>query len=238
MKRDAILNKALETVTQRQQVHGKPENTFGAIAGMWSVYLSELIGQEIELKDHQAAIMVGLLKVARSIKSPEHADNYVDLAGYAACAGELAGESALQQIVSMGQEIENLVAEKVGPIIHISDELKKSLAENTQYLIAGHMKNTTEDWPVEQHGLPTNLVQEQECVNWEYVEVIYRYVAKDKSGAVWAFTHKPVMNSEYDWWVFTERDSIERGARAFRLPQIIKIPGDWRDSLRKRPKNG
>lgn len=204
MKRDEILNKALETVTQRQQVHGKPENTFGAIAGMWSVYLSELIGQEVELKDHQAAMMVGLLKVARSIKSPEHADNYIDLAGYAACAGELAGESALQQLTDMGQELQDY--------------------------------RTVEAWPVEQYGFPTNIVQEIEAIHWSEIPVEYKYVAKDQSGSIWAFTHKPVMNSEYDWWVVTERDSRERGALAFRLPRIIKIPGDWKQSLRKRPK--
>jgi hypothetical protein len=36
------------------------------------------------------AVMMGLLKIARIKTSPAHADNWVDLAGYAACGGELA----------------------------------------------------------------------------------------------------------------------------------------------------
>lgn len=199
MKRDEILNKALETVTQRQQVHGKPENTFGAISGMWSVYLSELLGQEVELKDHQSAIMVGLLKVARSIKSPEHVDNYVDLAGYAACAGELAGESALQQIVSSGQEIDA-------------------------------------QWPVEQHGLPTNITPEEEFIAWGEIDERLKYVAKDKDGEICAYTHKPIAGGPNNWWFNTDRDMRDRGAWCIELYSEATIPGDWKQSLRKRPK--
>ena len=36
--------------------------------------------------------MMGLLKIARATKS-DSADNFIDLAGYAACAGEIAGRS-------------------------------------------------------------------------------------------------------------------------------------------------
>ena len=32
-----------------------------------------------------------LLKVARANENPSHADNYIDIAGYAACAGEIEG---------------------------------------------------------------------------------------------------------------------------------------------------
>lgn len=207
MKRSDILTKALETVTQRQQVHGKPENTFGAIAGMWSVYLSELIGQEVELKDHQAAMMVGLLKVARSIKSPEHADNFVDLAGYAACAGELAGESALQQLTDMSQDLQDY--------------------------------RTDEAWPVEQHGFPTNIVQEIEAIYWGKIPSEARWVAKDESGYIFWYTHKPNQKTicGAGVWFMADRDIIQRHANVgIVCSDIAKISGDWKKSLRKRPK--
>ena len=38
------------------------------------------------------AIMMALLKIARISKNPQHMDNWVDLAGYAACGGEIAGK--------------------------------------------------------------------------------------------------------------------------------------------------
>ena len=39
-------------------------------------------------------MMLALLKIARSKASLTHFDNYVDLAGYAACAAEIASEAA------------------------------------------------------------------------------------------------------------------------------------------------
>jgi hypothetical protein len=34
--------------------------------------------------------MLALLKVARIRSNPKHADNWIDIAGYAACGGEIA----------------------------------------------------------------------------------------------------------------------------------------------------
>lgn len=83
--RAAILQEALTAVTKdRAATHGKPEDTFGLLAGLWSAYL----GVPVSATD--TALMLGLLKIARAKGNPGHADNFVDLAGYAACAGELA----------------------------------------------------------------------------------------------------------------------------------------------------
>lgn len=85
MHRAQVLDTAKGYVTRDRQVdHGPPEDTFGLIAAFWSSYLS------YELGAADVAMMLALLKVARQRMNPAHEDNYVDLAGYAACAAELA----------------------------------------------------------------------------------------------------------------------------------------------------
>ena len=85
--RKTILDAAEKCVCQdRQDTHGRPEDSFGAIAGLWTAYLGT--GQEIDPVD--VANMMVLLKIARAKGNPKHRDNWIDVAGYAACAGEIA----------------------------------------------------------------------------------------------------------------------------------------------------
>ena len=89
MNRSEIIETAKSHITKdRNATHGKPENTFGLIAAYWSSHLD----QPISAAD--VAVMMGLLKIARIKTTPDHADNWIDLAGYAACGGELATEAA------------------------------------------------------------------------------------------------------------------------------------------------
>lgn len=84
MTRSEVLNKAMECVCKnREQEYGSPEDNFGLIARLWTEYL----GMEIETKD--VAVMMILLKSARIASGSGHADNWVDIAGYAACGAEL-----------------------------------------------------------------------------------------------------------------------------------------------------
>lgn len=87
MTRKQVLRRAEECVCgQREDDYGKPEDNFETIARLWSAYLKDkhyILPQDV-------AIMMCLLKIAR-IKAGGTEDSYVDLAGYAACAGELAG---------------------------------------------------------------------------------------------------------------------------------------------------
>ena len=68
----------------REQDYGTPENNFKLIARLWSAYT----GWQIAAED--VALMMVLLKIARIKAGRGTADCYVDLAGYAACAGEIA----------------------------------------------------------------------------------------------------------------------------------------------------
>lgn len=96
MNRAEILQAAHVCVCgEREQDYGTPENNFTIIGKLWSVYLGaahpELSGaltdKGITAKD--VAAMMGLLKVAR-IATGDNPDSFIDLAGYAACAGEIA----------------------------------------------------------------------------------------------------------------------------------------------------
>lgn len=83
MTREDVLKAAHDCVCgDRERDYGSPDGSFSLIAKFWSVWL----GVEISSKD--VAMMMCLLKTAR-IKSSDKPDSYVDLAGYAACCGEI-----------------------------------------------------------------------------------------------------------------------------------------------------
>ena len=84
MIREAVLEKAQKIVTgARQSTYGNPEDCFKIIGDMWSGYLG------IDVTPSDVAMLMILLKIARAKNSKSYADNYIDIAGYAACAGEL-----------------------------------------------------------------------------------------------------------------------------------------------------
>lgn len=86
MKREEVLKQAEICVCgKRQQDYGNPEDNFGLIADLWSAYS----GQKYTSVD--VAMMMALLKMARIKSGTGTDDSFVDLAGYAACAGEIAG---------------------------------------------------------------------------------------------------------------------------------------------------
>lgn len=86
MKRAEILQTAEKMVCgHREQDYGSPENSFQAIADLWSAYLEE------EVTALDVAMMMALLKIARIKTGTATEDSFVDLAGYAACGGEIAG---------------------------------------------------------------------------------------------------------------------------------------------------
>lgn len=101
MTRKDILESAIECVCgQREQDYGSPESNFQLIADLWNDYLGfEDIFKKNEDDDgfHRVgyisptdvAMMMALLKIARIKNGGGTGDSFVDLAGYAACGGEL-----------------------------------------------------------------------------------------------------------------------------------------------------
>lgn len=93
-KRESILREAINIVcSDRNLQYGEPEDNFSIIGELWSVYLNAkrvAPTDRIELTAKDASDMLILFKVARSVTAttPKR-DTYVDIAGYAACAGEI-----------------------------------------------------------------------------------------------------------------------------------------------------
>lgn len=106
MNRTEVLEAARHCVCgERQQDYGSPENNFANIAALWEAYTGR------SYTPVEVAVMLALLKVAR-IKSGRKADNFVDLAGYAALAGELAAAEDLSPAADQDQAAAVLAALK------------------------------------------------------------------------------------------------------------------------------
>lgn len=97
MTRKEILEAAEKCVTgKREQDYGSPEDSFNAIASFWQTYVALSFrkqnedGEKISFRQIDIANMMMLLKIARAAQNPFYADNYIDICGYSACAGEIA----------------------------------------------------------------------------------------------------------------------------------------------------
>lgn len=94
MNREECLDEAKKNTTgQRQEDYGSPEDNFGRIARLWSAYDGRVSFTSLDV-----AMMLALLKIARTKGNIAHYDNYVDLAGYAACGAEIANGINLEMI--------------------------------------------------------------------------------------------------------------------------------------------
>lgn len=96
MKREEILAAARKCVCgDREQDYGSPEHNFDTIARMWAAYLHAVKvnqgGRDFYITGKDVAAMLGLLKIARIASGHGKMDNWIDLAGYAACGGEIEG---------------------------------------------------------------------------------------------------------------------------------------------------
>ena len=106
VSRADILDRAKAIVTgEREKQYGKPEDNFAIIAELWGAYT----GYKFSPVD--VAMMMALLKVARIKTGVGTVDSFVDLAGYAACAGEIAGRGATVRVQTAG-DTENGEASK------------------------------------------------------------------------------------------------------------------------------
>ena len=103
MTREAILNAAQTCVCgKREQDYGSPENSFSMIAAMWDAYLTS---RKPPISPRDVAAMLALLKIARIATGGPHIDNWVDLAGYAACGGEIEEKAVARSRADDGANI-------------------------------------------------------------------------------------------------------------------------------------
>lgn len=94
MTREEILKAAQSCVCgEREEDYGSPEDNFRLIGDLWTSYLRQKcvgLNADICIIPSDVAAMMALLKIARIASGSGKADSWVDLAGYAACGGELA----------------------------------------------------------------------------------------------------------------------------------------------------
>ena len=95
MTREEILAAAKQCVCgDRDQDYGSPETSFNMIAALWEPYIREkCVGPDVDvcITGADVGAMMCLFKLARIATDHGKADNWIDLAGYAACGGELEG---------------------------------------------------------------------------------------------------------------------------------------------------
>ena len=88
MSREAVLALAHAAVMGRGEAYGGPEDNFASVADLWTLWLD---GSDGQVTSKDVAVMLALVKIARLKRDINHKDSVVDLAGYAACLGELVG---------------------------------------------------------------------------------------------------------------------------------------------------
>jgi len=84
MNASEVCAKAADLVGgNRAATHGDKVQNHRNIAALWSAYMG------VAFTAHDVALMMALLKIARTKTGTFNADDYVDLAGYAGCAAEI-----------------------------------------------------------------------------------------------------------------------------------------------------
>jgi len=84
-RQEVIRQVEAAVMSDRNADYAPPEENFQRIADLWNIYLDGRCG----LTPYDTAIMMVLVKVARSMASPHLIDHLVDIAGYAACAADV-----------------------------------------------------------------------------------------------------------------------------------------------------
>lgn len=85
VKAHEILETAAKLVSgDRAAQHGDKVENHQNIAALWGAFLG------VQITAEQAALMLALLKIARTKTGDHNPDDFIDIAGYAGIAGEIA----------------------------------------------------------------------------------------------------------------------------------------------------
>ncbi len=82
-----MLDKAAAAVKDRQFTYGPPNKNFANIAELWNAWLAARYEDKMMplLDATDVSMMSILIKSARLAETPDHADSWLDIAGYAGC---------------------------------------------------------------------------------------------------------------------------------------------------------
>jgi hypothetical protein len=88
---EGILDEAIRVTSgDRRRDYDHPTPNHERIAALWNAYLGVREEADAEVSPYDASIMMILLKIARAAHTPTR-DSFVDIAGYARCAAQIAG---------------------------------------------------------------------------------------------------------------------------------------------------
>lgn len=93
---EAMLAEASATVAKRGDSYGTPIDDFKRIAKMWNVLGENPQNPEFEPQD--VAMFMICLKLSRLTHSPDHYDNWLDIAGYAACGWACVKDATMEEV--------------------------------------------------------------------------------------------------------------------------------------------
>ena len=91
MTKEEILKKAKEIISNdRNASHGDAFKNHAEIAEFWNIFLDGKLRPMANITAADVAIMMILLKISRTTQGEKfNLDNFIDMAGYAAIAGEI-----------------------------------------------------------------------------------------------------------------------------------------------------
>ena len=91
MTKEEILAKASDLVSNdRNKSHGDAFSNHAEIAEYWNIFLDQKLQPMANITAVDVALMMILLKISRNNQGRKiNMDNFVDMAGYAAIAGEI-----------------------------------------------------------------------------------------------------------------------------------------------------
>ena len=91
MNKEEILKKAQELITgDRNDTHGDAFQNHAEIAEFWNIFLDQKLQPMASITAEDVALMMVLMKISRNTQGKKNnLDNFIDMCGYAAIAGEI-----------------------------------------------------------------------------------------------------------------------------------------------------
>jgi len=86
-----ILQKAKDLITgDRNETHGDAFQNHAEIAEFWNIFLDKKLQPMASITAEDVALMMVLMKISRNTQGKKNnLDNFIDMCGYAAIAGEI-----------------------------------------------------------------------------------------------------------------------------------------------------
>ena len=91
MTKEEILKKARDLVTgDRNETHGDAFQNHAEITEFWNIFLDKKLQPMASITAEDVALMMVLMKISRNTQGKKNnLDNFIDMCGYAAIAGEI-----------------------------------------------------------------------------------------------------------------------------------------------------